>query len=136
MMCRSRPTRQRTTKQRVKLGGDRGSVTVEAAVVLPVLVVVLMLCLGGIGCVSAQIRCGDAAREAARLVGRGDEPGAQEAVVRLAPSGATMSVTREADLVRVEVRVRPFSVGMPVLVVSAESVAAVEAPSVGALGDR
>ncbi|HYN71172.1 MAG TPA: TadE family type IV pilus minor pilin, partial [Nakamurella sp.] len=45
---------------------DRGSVTVEAAVALASLVVVVAACLGGIGCMIGQVRCADAAREAAR----------------------------------------------------------------------
>lgn len=98
--------------------------------VLPVLVIVLVLCLGGIGYVSAQVRCGDAAREAARLIGRGDEAGAAEAISRLAPAGATMSVTHEGDLVRVVVRARPLASTLPMLDVSAESAAAVEVGAV------
>ena len=36
------------------------------------LVVVLMLCVAGLTAVSMQVRCIDAAREAARLAARGD----------------------------------------------------------------
>lgn len=134
MVGRSRPGRVRPGSSGE---GDRGSVTVEAAIVLPILVVVLMLCLGGIGYVSSQVRCGDAAREAARLIGRGDDAGAAEAISRLAPAGAAMSVTREDGLVRVTVTARPFVSPLPMVVVSAESAAAVEGAPVGAgaLGD-
>jgi len=45
---------------------DSGGVTVEAAMALAVLAVVLVACLAGVACVIAQSRCGDAAREAAR----------------------------------------------------------------------
>src|SRR6476661_3372193 len=59
---------------------DAGGVTVEAAVALAVLAVVLVACLAGVACVIAQVRCADAAREAARLAGRGDAGGASAAV--------------------------------------------------------
>ena len=45
----------------------------EAAFGVAVLVVVLTLCLAGIAAMSMQVRCIDAAREAARLAARGDE---------------------------------------------------------------
>ena len=51
------------------------------------LVVVLVLCLAGVTAVSMQVRCVDAAREAARLAARGDERNAVEAARRIAPGG-------------------------------------------------
>ena len=53
---------------------DGGSVTIEAAIGLAVLALVLAACLAGIACLMAQLRCADAAREAARLAGRGTMP--------------------------------------------------------------
>ena len=46
-------------------------VTVEAAFAIAALVVVLVLCVSGLTAVSMQVRCVDAAREAARLAARG-----------------------------------------------------------------
>lgn len=71
---------------------DRGSVTVEAALALAVLALVLVSCLAGMSCVIAQVRCADAAREAARLAARGDDAGASAAVAALAPRGAALTI--------------------------------------------
>lgn len=71
---------------------DRGSVTVEAALALAVLAFVLVSCLAGVSCLIAQVRCADAAREAARMAARGDEAGAAAAVAALAPQGASLSI--------------------------------------------
>jgi len=63
------------------------------------LVVVLVLCLAGITAVSMQVRCVDAAREAARLAARGDERSAVEVAGRIAPSGAQVRVHRDGEFV-------------------------------------
>jgi Flp pilus assembly protein TadG len=77
---------------RVRRRPDAGNVTVEAALALAVLALVLVTCLAGVSCVIAQLRCADAAREAARLAGRGDHAGAAAAVTVLAPRGASLSL--------------------------------------------
>lgn len=64
----------------------------EAALALAALVFVLVICVTGVSCVLAQVRCADAAREAARLAARGDEDGAAAAVQILAPQGASLSI--------------------------------------------
>jgi len=46
-----------------------------------------------------QVRCADAAREAARLAGRGDEAGAARAVAALAPDGADLALGGSGDFV-------------------------------------
>jgi hypothetical protein len=61
------------------------------------LVVVLVLCLAGVTTISMQVRCVDAAREAARLAARGDERSAQDAARRIAPTGALVQVHRDGD---------------------------------------
>ncbi|GGS17058.1 TadE family type IV pilus minor pilin [Actinokineospora fastidiosa] len=77
---------------------DRGAVTVEAAVAVVGLVVVLgFVLLGGSAAIN-QIRCVDAAREAARLAARGD-PDAHAAAAELAPSGATVRLSYAGDTV-------------------------------------
>lgn len=59
------------------------------------LVAVLVLCLAGLTAVSMQIRCVDAAREAARLAARGDQSNALEAARRIAPAGARVQVQHD-----------------------------------------
>jgi hypothetical protein len=61
--------------------------------------VVLVLCLAGVTAVSMQVRCVDAAREAARLAARGDERSAVDAASRVAPVGARVRLHREGDFV-------------------------------------
>ncbi len=89
---------------------EDGSVTAEAAVVIPTLVaVVLSLCwLVALGI--AQIQVVDAARDAARRAARGDDPATlQQHVQRTAP-GAELSVSGSDDQVRAHVRA---TVGAP-----------------------
>lgn len=80
-------------------GGERGAVTVEAAFALAALVAVLTMCLGGLLAASSQVRCIDAAREAARLVARGAEDEAVAAARRVAPPGAEVAVHVDGDRV-------------------------------------
>ena len=56
-----------------------------------------VLCLAGITAVSMQVRCVDAAREAARLAARGDDRMAVEAARRIAPDGALVRVQHDGD---------------------------------------
>lgn len=83
--------------------GERGAVTAELALALPLL---LALCVGLVWMLtlaSAQTRVVDASREAARAVARGDDPGlAQDLAGRIAPPGAVVSVGGGADRVEVE----------------------------------
>ena len=104
---------------------DRGFVTVEAALVLPLLVAVFAACLAGIACLVSQLRCMDAAREAARLAGRGDLAGANAAASALA-GGAAIDIQVGDDLVHVRVSARPLSGLLPGIEVLGTAVAAVE----------
>lgn len=61
------------------------------------MVVVLVLCLAGVATISMQVRCVDAAREAARLAARGDERSAEDTARRIAPAGALVRVYRDGD---------------------------------------
>ncbi len=81
---------------------DGGMVTIEAAVALCAFVTVLAIVLAGVSMVLDQIRCTDAAREAARLVARGEQGRAAEAVSQIA-AGATLSVTSTGDAITVTV---------------------------------
>ena len=60
---------------------------------------VLVLCLAGATAVSMQVRCVDAAREAARLAARGDERSAVAIARRIAPPAAVVQVHRDGELV-------------------------------------
>lgn len=97
---------------------QRGSVTAETAVLLPVLLVVLAAAVGVLVCVSAQLRCVDAARAAARGAARGDAPSSvQQSGERLAPPGAVVRQVAGEDTVEVVVtaRVHPFGHVLAVL---------------------
>ncbi len=110
--------------------GDRGSVTIEAAIGLATLALVLAACLAAIACLVAQVRCADAAREAARLVARGDDAGAAQAVAALAPGGAALRLSR-SDLVTATVSVAPAGGLLPGVVISASASAAAEPTGAG-----
>ncbi|GAA2672370.1 MULTISPECIES: TadE family type IV pilus minor pilin [Actinosynnema] len=85
---------------------DRGSVTVELALTMLTALLVLACCAEGVLTVVDHLRCTDAAREAARLIARGDpESEARRAVDRIAPENATLTVTREPDAATVVVAV-------------------------------
>ncbi|MFD6155865.1 TadE family type IV pilus minor pilin [Nocardia sp. NPDC060256] len=106
------------------LGDDRGSVTVEAAIALATLVVAVVLCIGALLAASTQVRCVDAAREAARLSARGDEANAISAARRVAPPTADISVHGEGSQVIARVTARtPL---LPLLTLHADAVASRE----------
>jgi len=88
--------------------------------------VVVASCLAGIGCVIAQLRCADAAREAARLAGRGDPASAATAVTAIAPSGAVLSLQNQGDLVTATVSVGAVSGLLPGVTITATASAANE----------
>jgi hypothetical protein len=83
---------------------DGGYATAETAVVLPALVLLAAALWWGVLAADAQIRCVDAAREAARAAARGD-PRAQAVAVarRVAPRGAEVLLAEEGGTVRVVV---------------------------------
>lgn len=74
--------------------------TVEFAVALPVVAVVLTTLVAAVLVVDGQGRLTTAAATAARAVGRGDDTGLA-AASRIAP-GATLAVRRESGLVCVD----------------------------------
>ncbi|WP_073480283.1 TadE family type IV pilus minor pilin [Streptoalloteichus hindustanus] len=105
--------------------GDRGAVTVEAAIGICTVVVVLALALAGITAVITQLRCTDAAREAARLVARGEATRATEAARHIVPRDADVEVHVEGETVRVEVSHQPTHL-LPGVRVRAEAYAVLE----------
>ncbi|MGO1055676.1 Rv3654c family TadE-like protein [Crossiella sp. CA198] len=90
------------------LAGDRGSVTVEAAICIASIAVVLALAFAGFRLAVTQLRCVDAAREAARLIARGEQDRAAVVVREMVPGPVQLSSRVEADAVRVEVVARPL----------------------------
>jgi Flp pilus assembly protein TadG len=117
--CEARPAR------------DGGYATAETAVALPTLVLLAAALLWAVLAADAQIRCVDAAREAARAAARGDPAGEAEALARrLAPSGADVRLATGGGVVRVEVSastVGPGAMGAALsLDVSATAVADLE----------
>lgn len=107
--------------------GDRGAVTAEAAMVIPVLVIFVLALLWALTAASAQIRCVDAARAGARAAAR-SEPEAQvrEAALSAAPQRARVEVERAGDLWRVTVAAPAPGPGPLAMTLSARAVAAAE----------
>jgi hypothetical protein len=111
---------------RCRSPADRGGVTVEAAIAVCGLLVVLVLGACGITAVIGQLRCTDAAREAARLVARGERDRAEAAVRSVAPAGARVVVHPEGDAVRVEVSAEPALGLLPGVHLRAQAFAVLE----------
>ncbi|HEX6234082.1 MAG TPA: TadE family type IV pilus minor pilin [Jiangellaceae bacterium] len=117
-----------------RAAADRGAVTAEIAAALPALVLVLVAALWTLSLGLMQLRCADAAREAARAAARGDDPAVVRQIAEaVAPDGAVIEVTERDGLVIVEVAVDvrapvPFSDHLPAPRVSAESIAVEELP--------
>jgi hypothetical protein len=84
--------------------GADGFVTAEAAVALPVLVLLTAVLVAGIAAGAAQIRCVDAAQAGARALARGEPDAvAAERVRALAPAGARTEVVTRDGLVHYRV---------------------------------
>ena len=124
--------RHRRTRRRV--GEERGAVTAETAVVLPVLAAVTLGLTWLIALGVTQVRVVDAARETARALARDDpRPVAVGLGQRVAPAGAEITVHQESGIVRVRVISRMQPAGglfafLPPVTVDAEAVAAAEQP--------
>lgn len=78
--------------------GERGSVTVEFAVVLPAVVVVVGLAAGLVAGAATEIRLQVASAAVARAVGRGDHAAADALAGDLAP-GASIGTARRGAVV-------------------------------------
>jgi hypothetical protein len=112
-----------TGHRRRKQEDDRGAVTVEAAIGLMALVMVLSLLLYGLTAAADQVRCVDAAREAARLTARGDVDLAEEAAARVAPVGAEIDVDIDGERIHVNVDASPLGDLLPGVHLHAEAFA-------------
>ena len=84
----------------------------------------MVLCLAGVSAVSMQVRCVDAAREAARLAARGDDRSALDVARRIAPAAARIQVRRDGDFLVATVVAN--SKLLPTLDITAKAVAAAE----------
>lgn len=86
---------------------ERGAVTAELALALPLLLAVTTGLVWMLTLATAQSRVVDASREAARAVARGDDTGvARDLATRIAPAGARVAVSVEGDRVVVETSAR------------------------------
>ncbi|MBM7771404.1 hypothetical protein JOD54_001608 [Actinokineospora baliensis] len=83
---------------------EEGSVSVEAAMAIGAVVAVVLVGVVGIGAAVDQVRCVDAAREAARLAARGEGERARSTAADVAPRGASIEVRVHGDEVSVTVR--------------------------------
>jgi Flp pilus assembly protein TadG len=95
---------------------ERGAVTAELAVGLPVVVLVLGACLGGLGIATAQLRAHDAAADAARLLGRGEPLARAEALVARTAPGGRLTIARADELVCATVTVEQRLLLVPIAV--------------------
>jgi hypothetical protein len=104
-------------------------VTAEAALVLPVLLLVLAAAVAALAVVGAQVRCVDAAREGARAAARGEPAPEVVALARqVAPDGSRVTVAADGDRVVVSVAVEVAPLGpVPLrIAVSADATARLE----------
>lgn len=110
-------------------------VTAETAIVLPVLLLVLAAAVAAVVVVGGQLRCVDAAREAARAAARGDAAAeVRRIAAHAAPSGATTQVDPRGNTVTVTVTapVRPLGPALLRVHVSASATAELEPGAGGA----
>jgi Flp pilus assembly protein TadG len=108
---------------------SQGSVTAEFAVLLPGLALLLAAVMAAGSAATAQVRCVDAARSAARLAARHESASVVQAAGHSAgPNGALVQVSEAGEVVRVQVRAQvPLPLpGRPAIGVGAASVARLE----------
>lgn len=107
--------------------GDRGSVTAETALVLPVLALAVAASVWLVHAVAVDIRCTDAAREAARALARGDTLTVATALARrAAPAGATVTLATEGDTATARVTMTVRAARLPGYTIDEVAVAALE----------
>ena len=127
-----RPGRLRVAGRTRRRTSERGAVTAEAAVVLPLLLAVTLGLVWLVAVAATQVRVVDAAREVARSAARGEsDPVAVARGHQVAPDGSQVEVSRSGGEVRARVVADVRGPGglfgfLPMLPVSAEAVAAEE----------
>jgi TadE-like protein len=105
---------------------DAGVATAEIAVALPALVVLVAAGMTAVSVITAQLRCVDAAREAARAAARGESSAVVRSLAeRSGPPASRVDVSWPGEEVRVSVSSQASSVGglLPSIRVSAAAVA-------------
>jgi Flp pilus assembly protein TadG len=111
---------------------DRGAVTAETAMVLPLLVAATLGLVWMLSLAVTQVRVTDAAREVARAIAREESRAAALALGRrVAPDGAAFSLRQDGRTVIVHVQADVAGIGgllgfVPALSVDAEAVSAQE----------
>jgi hypothetical protein len=115
----------RSRRARCRTKADAGYVTAETAMVLPVLALLLAVGLWAVAVAGAQVRCVDAARDAARAVARGESDAtATTTAEAAAPGGAQIVVSRAGGLVTVTVSARVGGGLGPLSAITAPTVSA------------
>lgn len=84
---------------------EAGTVSAELALAIPAVLLVLALCIAGIGTAADQVRSAEAARAAARAAARGEDSARVAAIAReIAPADSVVTVSVVGDRVTVEVQ--------------------------------
>ena len=90
----------------MRVRDDTGAAAAEFAVAMPAVLLVLVVVLGGVQAGALQLRAYDAAADAARAWGRGDDVGAVTARLAGQVPGASVSRSARGDLVCATVTAR------------------------------
>lgn len=105
-------------------------VTVETAILLPALLMVLALAVGALTTVGAQLQLVDAARQSARLAARGESTDVVEEVgERAGPRGTRVTLRRDGSTLTVTAKATTKPLGLlPGIALQAKAVAESEGP--------
>jgi Flp pilus assembly protein TadG len=100
-------------------------VTVETAMVLPVLVMFALVGVAAVGVAQVRLKCADAADQAARLIARGDPDSAAGLARAVAGRPVTVASSRLGPdtLVTVRTTLRPIRWLAPVTITESATVA-------------
>lgn len=104
------------------LGAERGSATAEFAVVVPAVVLVIALTIGGLAAAGRQVRLEQGAAQAARLAARHEGADRIAAVLAAIAGGSLDGIDAEGDLVCVTATA-PTGVPLPLPALRARSCA-------------
>jgi Flp pilus assembly protein TadG len=88
-------------------GDDRGSITAEFAVAVPAVLLVLATMLGGVQAAGLQLRLQDAAADAARSLGRGEDAAAVAGRAAEQVTGAELERHAQGELICVRLTAAP-----------------------------
>ena len=122
----------RAVRRAPATGGERGAVTAETAMVLPLLLALALGLVWTLSLAVTQVRVTDGAREVARALAREESHGTALALGRrVAPAGSQFEIQRDGRALVVRVTAEVAGVGglfgfAPAVRVHAEAVAARE----------